>query len=336
MFNNSRMRLSLSGGTRFASRPWGRWALVLSVALGAMARTTPAHADPPVFVDWSSLLPGLTDAYVPTSANDCVAGRPDCVRAAIQEMRRRFEPLGRSCDHDAVFALAYLRTTQTYQWATEQSGFFAEMPWMNHYDAVFAKYYLRAHDDYVAGRRTDVPEAWLVAFDAARDHNVSGSGSLLLGMNAHVNRDLAFVLAAIGLVQVDGTSRKPDHDRVNQFLNLVMQPLLRELATRFDPDVIDVPTPFGTGYTALLQLLVLWREAAWRNAELLVSAPTELARSLIAQQIETDAGVEAHSIAVANTYLPPLTSSAVRDAYCRAHNDTAAPLSYAFGAPVSY
>ena len=330
------MSLPPGGTRRLASRPWGRWALAVGFALGATGRTTLVHADPPVFVDWSSLLPGLTDAYVPTSANDCVAGRPDCVRAVIQEMRDRFEPRGRSCDHDAVFALAYLRTTQTYQWATAQSDFFAEAPWMNHYDAVFAKYYFRAYDDYVAGRRTSVPEAWLVAFDASRDRNISGSGSLLLGMNAHVNRDLAFVLAAIGLVQPDGTSRKEDHDKVNQFLNLVMQPLLRELSARFDPDVIDVQTPMGTGYTALLQLLVLWREVAWRNAELLVNAPTEQARSLVAQQIETDAGLEARSIAVANGYIPLLTSSTARDAYCAAQHDGAAPLPYAFGMPAPY
>jgi hypothetical protein len=308
----------------------------LDVTFATTALATTALADSPPFIDWSSLLPGLTDTYVPSSANDCVAGRPDCVRAAIQEMRRRFEPLAQSCDHDAVFSLAYLRTTQTYQWSMEQPGFFADVPWMNHYDAVFAKYYLRAYDDYVADRRTNVPGTWLVAFDAARGREVSGSGSLLLGMNAHVNRDLAFVLAAIGLVQPDGSSRKTDHDKVNQFLNLVMQPLLLELSARFDPQIIDVETPYGTGYTALLQLLVVWREVAWRNAELLVSAPTDAARASIAQQIETAAELEARSIVLSNAYLPPLTSSAARDAYCAAHHDAMAPLTYAFGMPTPY
>lgn len=312
-------------------------ALKVAVAAGALLtlRATPARSDP-VFIDWSSLLPGLTDAYSPSSANDCVAGRPSCIHAVIKEMRRRFEPLGRSCHHDAVFALAYLRTTQTYQWAAAQSGFFAEVGWMNHYDAVFAKYYFRSHDDYIAGRRSIVPEAWLIAFDAAANRRVSGSGSLLLGMNAHVNRDLPFVLAAIGLVRPDGTNRKMDHDKVNQFLNVVMEPLLHEAASRFDPHVINVQTPFGTGYTALLQLLVAWRELAWRNAELLVAAPTALARSLVAQEIETAAALEARSLALANGYLPPLSSSATRDAYCGAHHEAAAPMAYAFGMPTPY
>lgn len=331
------MSFHSNGGTRHHARgAWGRWAVALGIACGAVVHSTPAHADPPIFVDWSSLLPGLTDEYVPSSANDCVAGRPSCILAAIREMRRRFEPLGPSCDHDAVFALAYLRTTQTYQWVSEQPGFFAEVSWVNHYDAVFAKYYFRAVDDYAAGRSASVPAAWRIAFDAARDRRVSGSGSLLLGMNAHVNRDLPFVLAAIGLVGPDGTNRKADHDKVNQFLNLVLEPLLAEISTRFDPHVINIKTPFGTGYTALLQLLVLWREAAWRNAELLVSAPTELARSLIAQEIETTAALEAQTFVTANAYLPPLTSSAARDAYCAANHGAAAPLSYSFGMPAPY
>ena len=95
-----------------------------------------ARADDPVFVGWSSLLPGLTEEYNPSSANDC-AGRVG-VRAVIREMQRRFEPLGRSCDHNAMFALAYLRTTQTYLWAAQQPGFFQDTPWVNHEDAVFA------------------------------------------------------------------------------------------------------------------------------------------------------------------------------------------------------
>ena len=43
-------------------------------------------------------------------------------------------------------------------------------------------------------------------------------GDLLLGMNAHINRDLAFVLAATGLIGPDGSSRKHDYDAVEKWL----------------------------------------------------------------------------------------------------------------------
>ena len=47
---------------------------------------------------------------------------------------------------------------------------------------------------------------------------VTGAGDLLLGMNAHINRDLAFVLAGTGLIHPDGSSSKADYDAVEEWL----------------------------------------------------------------------------------------------------------------------
>jgi Family of unknown function (DUF5995) len=295
-----------------------------------------AAADDPIFLDWSSLLPGLVDEYQPSSANDCVAGRPHCVDATIREMERRFRSLGPACDHNAVFALAYLRTTQTYKWARDQSGFFTDTPWVNHEDAVFAKYYFAAYDNWSGGARGQVPQAWLIAFDAAAARQVNGSGDLLLGMNAHVNRDLPITLAAVGMATPDGQSRKPDHDKVDQFLNTVLQPLLEELAARFDSSIIHIETPYGVGYTGLFQTLAVWREQAWRNAQLLANATTPAARALALQEIETSAATQALAIKTANSYVPPVTQSSTRDTYCAAHNGDSPPRSYAFGTPSAY
>ncbi len=310
--------------------------LPVLVALLLPAGQRTAVADDPIFLDWPSLLPGLVDEYIPSSANDCVAGRLHCVDATIDEMAGRFAALGQSCDHNAVFALAYLRTTQTYKWARDQDGFFADTPWVNHEDAVFAKYYLDAYDKWAAGARGEVSQAWLLAFDAAANRNVTATGNLLLGMNAHVNRDLPIVLASIGIAAPDGQSRKLDHDKVNQFLNTVLQPLLAEIAARYDANVVNIVTPYGIGYTGLFQLLAVWRELAWRNAELLAAAPTPALRELVLQEIETTAAAQALLLTVANSYLPPLTTSGPRDAYCASHNATAPPMSYAFGAASAY
>src|SRR5690349_2314776 len=167
-----------------------------------------AQSDDPIFIDWTSQLPSWSDQYDPNSANDCVAGKPSCIDKTIREMQRRFDPLGQSCDHNAVFSLAYLRTTQTYKWARDQDGFFQDTPYVNHEDAVLAKYYFDAYDNWSSGNRTAVSQAWLIAFDAAKAKQVSGSGSLFLGMSAHVNRDLPYVLAAIGITNADGSTRK--------------------------------------------------------------------------------------------------------------------------------
>jgi Family of unknown function (DUF5995) len=294
--------------------------VLLSVILGVAAVTSAgtAAASDPIYVGWSNLLPAWAYQYTPNSANDCAAGRPTCVQKTLKEMQRRFSPLASSCDHNAVFALAYLRTTQQYAKDAAEPGFFNDPAFVNHEDAVFAQFYFQAYDSWAAGDNAQVPQAWQITFNAARNHEVSGAGDLLLGMNAHVNRDLPFVLAALGLVAPDGTSRKPDHDKVNVVLNQVVQPLLAEEAQRFDPTINDAATPYGLSYTALMQLLVSWRETAWRNAERLVSAPDAQARQAVAQQIEDYATTNARSIEAEFQY-NAVTTSAQRDAYCATH-----------------
>jgi hypothetical protein len=288
----------------------------------ALAAPSAAAADDPPFVGWSGLLPSLALPYDPASPDDCIGGRDRCVDKTIRQMTSRLDPLASSCDHDAVFSLTYLRVTQEYRRTIgADPSFFDNTSFVNYEDTVFAHYYFAAFDAWVAGRIEDVPPAWRIAFDAAAAHAVSGSGDLLLGINAHVQRDLPLVLYSIGLVAPDGTSRKPDHDRVNEILNRVIEPLIAEIARRFDPTIDDTDLPTSLDDTTLFQLLAAWREKAWRNAEALAAAPTPQARNLVVAQIENDAASEARTI-VASTAYPPLTrGSATRDAYCATHHD---------------
>jgi len=282
-----------------------KWCVGAGLALAAAQAAAPAAAEDPPFVPWSALLPGLTTGYEPSSANDCKAGRLHCVDAVIREMTQRFDALEVSCNHNLVFAVTYLRTTEEYRRAVVEPNFFSDPNFVNHEDAVFARYYFDAWDTYRAGQIAATPRAWQLAFAAADQRRVNATGNMFLGMSAHINRDLPYVLAEIGLVKPDGSSRKPDHDKVNVFLNRVIEPLLAEVAARYDPTADDTQIN-GTQMdeAALLQLAVAWRELAWRNAELLVSAPTPAARALVAAQIEQAAAIEANLIIVATSYTP--------------------------------
>jgi Family of unknown function (DUF5995) len=290
-----------------------RVGIVTLLLAAVLLPTGVARADDPPYIGWTQLLPGLTAQYDPSSENDCTAGRARCIDALIREMSRRFEPLASSCDHDSIFSLAYLRTTEEFQRATEEPGFFEDTPFVRHEAAVFARYYFDAFDAWHAGR--SVPRAWAIAFDAAADRAVSSFGNLALGMNAHIQRDLPFVLAGIGLVAPDGSSRKTDHDRVNRFLNRVTDDLYAEIARRFDPTIDDSDVPGTADDVLAFQLIPAWRETAWRNAELLATAETPAARALVAASIESAAATEATSIRLATSY-GLLGSSAARDAYC--------------------
>jgi hypothetical protein len=281
-----------------------------------------AMADTNILVDWSSLLPGLTDQYDPNSANDCVSGKVKCVDATIKEMTRRFDPLATSCDHRALFSLLYLRVTQQYRLAVDDPNYFEDNAFVNHEDAVFAKYYFTPMDAYNQGNLASVPQAWQIALNAATKKQVTGEGDLLLGVNAHVQRDLPFVLEAIGLVKPDGTSRKPDHDKVNQILYDAYAPAITEGAQRFDPSInLTLPGPLQSlGYQTFFQAVEGWREIAWRNAERLVSAPSAAARAVVAQQIEAYASSQAQLIKTLSPTQPTLPGQVSRDAYCASHH----------------
>ena len=284
-------------------------ALVISISL--LAGT--AAAEDPLYLNWAAALPGLTGGHDPTSADDCKSGKLKCVDAVIREMTRRFDGLADNCDHDSLFALAYLRTTEQYRVATTTPGFFEDPSFVNHEDAVFARYYFDAFDAWHRGDIVNTPPAWRVALQAADQRRVTGNGNVLLGISAHINRDLPFVLWEIGLTKPDGTSRKPDHDAVNGFLNQVS--FYPEAHQRFDPSMSEAQAP-GT-----IHSIVAWREEAWRNAERLRAAehdPVQLA--VVKASIEQFALGEANAIKLGTSY-GLFESSAARDMHCALHHE---------------
>ncbi len=319
-------------------RRHGRMAVVVvSTALVAASLTvstvaaSPARADVVPYVPWSSYLAGWTDEYIPSSDNDCVAGRSNCLHATLKEQSRIADDTARTCSHNAIFARAYVRMTQLYGHTRTIPGYYQDVAYFNHVDAVFARYYTDSYYNWKSGNRSAVPQSWLMALDAAKNKTVSGSGDLLLGMNAHINRDLPYVMAAVGLVAPDGSSRKADYGAVEAWLYDATAPLLAEFAARFDQSIDDTADPFGLGNAALFQMVSSWRENAWRNAEALVSAPTPAARALVAATIEAQANAAAQGIRASLSYVPLLTSTGPRDAFCAAHSGDAPPVTYAFG-----
>jgi hypothetical protein len=297
------------------------------LAVGAVPGSAPGQGTGDI-PNWPELLPpnpNNSSETVWPGFDSCATGDLDCPREVILEMYERWRPLSHACDHRAVFALTYLRTTEEFLRTVQADPtFFDDPPWVNHEDAVFAELYFQAEDAYGAGDA--VPEAWRIAFDSASSPDVTGPGDLLLGMNAHINRDLPFTLAAVGLVKPDGGSRKTDHDRVNHFLNRIADPLQDELGARYDPHFTTTdagPSPFDE--IGVLQTVRAFRQGAWQNAERLVNATSEGERAQVAADIESYSTATATSILASNTvpgYGP------TRDTWCREHNSPSARIEF--------
>ncbi|WP_157180350.1 DUF5995 family protein [Protofrankia coriariae] len=188
-------------------------------------------------------------------------------------MRNRLRLLEDHCDPRASFALVYLRTTETFRDAVATPDYFADPAWVRAEAALFAEYYFRAFDGWSDGRLADVPPAWRTAFAAASAPTVSPAGDLVLGMHAHITRDLPFVLAAMGLTGPDGSSHKGDHDRINEVLAKVAVSLLKQPGTPLGSLPDEAANRLGTDREALVPTLVAARENAWRDAERLGWSP---------------------------------------------------------------
>jgi hypothetical protein len=236
-----------------------------------------------------------------------------CFADTIARMRRLRDRLG--CDHRAVFATTYLLLTkQMRDTIRRHPHYFNDRRWLIYEDTVFANYYFRTMDTYSRGR--PVPAAWRIAFDTAARGDANGGQDMLLGINAHVQRDMPFVVATVGLRTKKGASRKPDHDVVNQILSDAYEPIVSTIGRRYDSLVTITNASWNPiDDVAGLEMVKGWREGVWRNAERLVEAKTASERQQVVDSIETNAATWANLIAAGQ--VPP-GYRAQRDAYCRA------------------
>jgi hypothetical protein len=284
----------------------------------ALLPATAAGQDPgPPYTDWNPSWEGYPSNVHRSPRAECRRGSTKCIDRTIGEMYRRFNTVVPTCDGNAMFSITYIRVTEDIRQAVSE-GFYPDVPWLEVQDALFARTYFLAYDNYLAGRTDLVPPAWRVAFDAGRDETVEGIGNLLLGMNAHINRDFPFILYHSGLADPDGTSRKPQHDSYNPRLRALYKPIITELTRRFDPSVDDYDLPGTADDDALFQVLVEWRETAWQNAQRLAAADSDAERRQVGDSIEAYALAQAGLIFAGSAYAPA-ESTAARDAQCAAH-----------------
>lgn len=298
----------MGGRTRIAS-------VVAIAAVAAGMSGAPASSEVPN-LGWTELLPPVPTAKNPQPGpvNTCRTPRPRCIQAQVRRLRKLAKGFG--CDHRAVFATTYLTLTKQLR-EDVRSGLvrrrYISPKYLYTEDALFANVYIRTVRAYQRG--DEVADAWQIAFETAARNDTGAVQDMLLGINAHVQNDMPFVLAHLGLRTKKGRSRKPDHDEANGTLNRSYKKVVKVVRKRFDP-AMDLSNPQFVEIDDLagLELVRTWRENVWRNAEKLLNAETRRDRRQVAKQIERDAAITAESIAAGS--LPGY--GATRDAYCAA------------------
>ncbi len=252
------------------------------------------------------------------SPDICGRGTPSCMDAVVAEMTRRLAPLAASCSHLAPFALMY-RQVSIEVGDSVRLRRYQEPAYVAHLDAVFSTLYYHAIDAWRSGDIAAVPKAWQIAFAAADEQRVSALGDMLLGMNAHVSRDLAYAIAAVGLRHSDGSDATADVIAVNNDIDRAQGPTLAEVAQRFDPSLTTVTSASSTLVDPRLiaSIIAEWRLESIRNARKLLAARAQGHAAL--EQVETtiddNAAVRALIILRATEYTSP-AQAPTRDRYC--------------------
>ena len=300
----------------------GRAVALIAVALGA-ALAVPASspaADPFVRnLPWPNKLPPLpvTTKVQPHPVENCPRAGVACIKQLADRLDAQWRKLDASCDHRAVMALSYLRITEALleDISRPKPRFFRDKRYMAYVITTFSNRYFAAYDASERGR--PVPEAWRIAYDAYRRADITAAQDVLLFSNAHVQRDLPFAYAEMGLRTPNGRSRKPDHDGVNEINFQILDPTQDEVGRLYDPyfSLLDLkPSPLDE--YGSMELVKTWREGAWRNAERLLNARTRRQRELVEATIEANAAIWARFIA--GFEFPGYRG--LRDTYCRAQH----------------
>lgn len=254
--------------------------------------------------------PNLWGAYRLGGTPDlCLRGAIRCVDATIADMDARFQPLATSCHHNAVFSLLYLRVTQRYRVVATRPGFLIDPANVNRQDVDFARLYTWAYDKWHGDRPVTVPPIWRLAFAAADEELISGTGDALMGMIGHIKRDLPFALWRVAL------GHREDHLAINDMLKKVYPSAGAELRDRFDPLITPDGRVPGTG-ELVVDAIATWRDQAWRDAQDLLAAPDAAAYNAVAMRIERAAWDYGQVVYLASKYALD-AQDAARDAYCQ-------------------
>jgi hypothetical protein len=293
-----------------------RGALPALVAAVAVLGPAPALAgtggsrDPGIH--WESYLPDMppVGGPQPHAVPGCLRATVKCIDTEIRNLRARQKQFG--CDHRGVFATTYLELTgQLRDTLRTRPDLFSDKRYLYREDALFADVYMNTLRSYAKGM--PVPPAWQIALDAAKSPDLNAAQDMLLGINAHVQNDMPFVVAALGVTKPNGASRKADHDAVNEVLSAAYDRVVTAVRDRFDPFMQYTNGDWDPADDiAGLEMVREWREQVWRNAESLIEAKTPADRQKVADQIQSYAAGWAQTIAT--KAMPGY--GATRDAYC--------------------
>ena len=168
-------------------------------------------------------------------------------------------------DRRAVFLGIYARMTAAVARRIRR-GEFADPAWVDAYLVAFANRYRLAVYHYENGTTASLPDPWLLAFEAAAAGDSLVLQDAMLGVNAHINYDLALALDDVG-VGPDRTQRYADHSAIIDTIAGLVDDAQVTLAARDADGLATLDASLGRLDEWLTVATIdQCRDSAWRTA----------------------------------------------------------------------
>ncbi len=163
-----------------------------------------------------------------------------------------------------LFAYVYRRTTAEIL-KEVQKGSFENNELLEQLDVVFANLYLDAYQQYQ--NKEPVSKSWLFAF-AHSDKSLSILQHVMLGMNAHINLDLAIATSKV-MAEKEIQSVRSDFDKVNTILFSIVNEM-QERLSRVSPILFLLDWAGKNSDEKIIDFSMRKaRQQSWNNSNLL-------------------------------------------------------------------
>ena len=210
-------------------------------------------------------------------------------------------------DLRGVFATSYLEITRSI--ASQIDYAFKDPEWVAAYLIRFGNLYREALINFEKGDIKQIPKSWFIAFEAAKMKEGLVIQHLILGINAHINHDLAISLHDVG-IDPGRNDKYHDHTKVNTILSKSTENLKREVATKYAPVLERLDRTTGHISDDVTNFSIpKAREHAWTFATALANARNEAERTILRKALDEQAAVLARLIMASPTKDPRFTRS---------------------------
>ena len=235
---------------------------------------------------------------------EIAAYRPRNIDETLEAMRSALDFFHTHNDHRAIFLRMYYLITLEAHDALQGRGrythrLFFDPEWINHDAGNFSSlYFMSLSTEQRKGER-----AWKTAHRLAAGKDTSVLQDMLLGLNAHINYDLAYSIYVTMKQHDDGRDhllmhrRKFDHDQVNNLLiNCI--PRIEEVITRdYGGEVLALGTLVGNLEHVLAGAgLKYYRDRIWWSALSFLATKTEAEVQLVRDRLDWESAQLAESL----------------------------------------